>query len=376
MNGQAVRLVFAHDITTARPANSFGGRAVSTFPLRVLRQTLLSLAITAGLIGLLLRWTGTDLAGIGRALASVDPFWYWVALGVQLCIYPLRAARFACLLNHEVWQSAQRRAGTGALVPVTMAHSFLAYVLPGKIGEASLLWYLRQGWGVSASRGAAVLIVSRLLDLVCVSSFLCVACLAVGYGESAQNAAHMLTLGWILVPTTLLLAWGLFRGPAMVGVLRAMLKPLFQRTGSVGARVQKMLLRLQEALVEVPLRSLGFAALWSPFIWVGVFLFYALLARGFGLDDLSLAQATFGAGLAVLFSLLPVSAFAGFGSQDAGWVLGFTAVGVERVLATESGLAIHLIYAAHIVILGLVGHAWARRLRAGWSERSAADSES
>lgn len=331
------------------------------FPLRVLRQVLLSLVITALLIGLLLRWTGIAAGDVLAAIRQVDPLWYGVALAVQLCIYPLRAARFACLLNHEGWHGQQQHATPAALIPVTMAHSLLAYLLPAKVGEASLMWYLGRGWQVPASRGTAVLVVSRLLDLVCVTGFLALACLFVGYAGLARSADKLVWLGWILLPFAGLMAWALGRGAQLVGMLAAMLRPLCQRTGKLGAGVQRLSARLQAALREIPGHRLRRAALWSQGIWVGVFLFYALLARGFGMEHLTLAEATFGAGLAILFSLLPVSAFAGFGSQDAGWVIGFVAVGVERALAAESGLAIHLIYAAHIVVLGVLGHAWARR---------------
>ncbi len=330
-------------------------------PLKVLRQVLVSLAITALLVVLLLRWTGVAAEDVAKAIRGVDPLWYGVALAVQLCIYPLRAARFACLLNHEGWQGQQQHAAPVALVPVTMAHSLLAYLLPAKVGEASLMWYLGRGWGVPASRGTAVLIVSRLLDLVCVTGFLAVACLVVGYAGLAQAAPKLVWLGWILLPMAAAMAWSLSRGAQLVGLGRGLLRPLCDRLGSVGAGGQRLLGRLQDALGEIPGKRLLRAALWSQGIWVGVFLFYALLARGFGLEHLTLAEATFGAGLAILFSLLPISAFAGFGSQDAGWVIGFVAMGVERGLAAESGLAIHLIYAAHIVVLGVLGHAWARR---------------
>ena len=379
VNGQAIRHVYVHDIKTARPAKALGGRAVFCIPVKVLRQVLVSLAVTAVLIWLLLRWTGTDARAIGTALRGVEPRWYWIALGVQLCIYPLRAARFAALLNHPGWQREQAPATTAALVPVTMAHSLFAYLLPAKVGEASLMWYLHRGFGVPASRGTAVLVASRLLDLVCVTGFLAVACLVVGYGGLAERSSQLVWLGWLLLPLAGVMAWALSQGARLVGVMGKALGPVLRRLGAVGERLQGMLARLQEAFDQIPSRRLGLAALWSPAIWVGVFLFYALLARGLGMQDLSLAEATFGAGLAILFSLLPVSAFAGFGSQDAGWVLGFVAVGVERALAAESGIAIHLIYAAHIVVLGVLGHAWARRRAsrslAGSSMATSADSE-
>jgi hypothetical protein len=154
---------------------------------------------------------------------------------------------------------------------------------------------------------------------------------------------------------------GLWKGSWFVERLGNGLRPIMDRGGRIGSFLSRVLDKLGVALAEVSGAAMWRAALWSPPIWLGVFLFYGVLAQGFGLEDLGFAQSVFGAGLAVLFGLLPISAFAGFGSQDAGWVLGFTAMGAERAVAMESGLAIHLLYAFHIVVLGLIGHAWVLR---------------
>src|SRR5690606_20297174 len=76
-------------------------------------------------------------------------------------------------------------------------------------------------------------------------------------------------------------------------------------------------------------------------LWLGVFLFYAVLARGLGLDA-SFATAVFGSGLAIAANLLPVNGLAGFGTQEAGWVVGFVLLGVPRDLALSTGLGAHL----------------------------------
>jgi hypothetical protein len=88
-----------------------------------------------------------------------------------------------------------------------------------------------------------------------------------------------------------------------------------------------------------------------------VFLFYALLVRGLGgAQDLSFAQAVFGSGLSTVANLLPINGFAGFGSQEAGWVVGVGALGVPRELALSTGLAVHVVQLFNVLLLGLLGH--------------------
>jgi hypothetical protein len=313
------------------------------------------------LLWALLYWSGVSMGQVLQALRRVPAKIYWAALAVQLCIYPLRAARFRALLRNASWEKEHRAPTMALLLPITLAHSLMAYVLPAKVGEASLVLYLRRGLHVPAARGLAVLFVARLLDLVCVTAFLAVACIVVGALQLCAEPGRILILGAGLLPLAMLMTVGLWKGVWFVERLQALLDPVTSRGGKIGSLLSKVLEKLGVALGEVSSSALLRAALWSPPIWLGVFLFYGILAQGFGLQDLGFAQSVFGAGLAVLFGLLPISAFAGFGSQDAGWVVGFTAMGAVREVAMESGLAIHLLYALHIVVLGLIGHAWALR---------------
>jgi len=93
-------------------------------------------------------------------------------------------------------------------------------------------------------------------------------------------------------------------------------------------------------------------------MWLGIFAFYHLLAHSFGLpQELGLASVAFGSSLAVLTNLLPVNSFAGFGTQEGGWLLGFGLLGVARELALSTGLGVHLAQLASTIVLGLAGHA-------------------
>ncbi len=377
---QGIRPLPRHDITSALPlaTSSEWSRRFCLLLDRLqsvknLRSILLSMAITALLVWALLYWSGVGVGQVLGAFRQVPGGIYFAALGVQLCIYPLRAARFRSLLRNATWEKDHRVPTLGLLLPITLAHSLMAYVLPGKVGEASLILYLRRGLQVPAARGLAVLFVARLLDLVCVTAFLAVACLVVGGLELCPAPGRIWILGLGLLPLALLMAVGLWQGSWFVGRLQRFLDPVTCRGGKVGAFLSRFLQKLGVALGEVSRSALLRAALWSPPIWLGVFLFYGILAQGFGLQDLGFAQSVFGAGLAVLFGLLPISAFAGFGSQDAGWVVGFTAMGAAREIAMESGLAIHLLYALHIVLLGLIGHVWALHSAASFEDQEPED---
>jgi uncharacterized membrane protein YbhN (UPF0104 family) len=124
----------------------------------------------------------------------------------------------------------------------------------------------------------------------------------------------------------------------------------------LGERVLSRAESVGEALAHAGAGGrLGAATLLTIPLWGGVFLFYAVLVRGLGLDA-TLMEATFGSALAVLSNVLPVNGFAGFGTQEAGWVLGFAALGVERDLALATGLGAHVVQLVNASLFGLLGH--------------------
>ena len=66
--------------------------------MRSLVRVLLSLAVAAGLVLLLLELTGTSVQEVWGTLRGMDRSVYLAALGVQALIYPVRTLRFAALL--------------------------------------------------------------------------------------------------------------------------------------------------------------------------------------------------------------------------------------------------------------------------------------
>ncbi len=309
----------------------------------------LSLVASTVLVSALLAWSGTPPASIWQAIRALDPAVLALALGVQAAIYPLRAMRFRALLGPG------QAAPLGRLVPATAAHSLVAYLLPAKLGEASLVLYLERGLGLSRSRGLAVLLVARALDFAGVTVALTVACLVIGALGIAPAAPWLLPLGALLVVPALLLSVVAVRGASLVRWVRSIGRGL-PGMGE-GGRLDRIAGKVEAALDEVRGQRLARAALWTLPIWAAVFAYYGVLARGLGLDSLGPFEAVFGASLAVLSNLLPINGFAGFGTQDAGWVFGYTAMGASQEAAVASGLAFHLIYVAGMAAFGVLGHA-------------------
>ena len=94
---------------------------------------------------------------------------------------------------------------------------------------------------------------------------------------------------------------------------------------------------------------------YAAFFCIG---FFAVLAKAMGLPEhFTFAEATFGSSLAVMFNLLPVNGVAGVGTQEAGWVTGFSQfLGVDRSVALSTGIGCHLVQLFNVVVMGIAAH--------------------
>ena len=290
-------------------------------------------------------------AEIGATLRRLDPGVFALAFLLQVLVYPVRTLRFQVLLPRDCRPRFLR------LLPLSAAHILVANVLPAKVGEASIVVYMNRRCGVPASRGVAALLLSRLLDLATVAGCLGIVCVTLGWSGAYPGTPWLMPLGVTLFLLTTVFGALALRPRVMTAIPAWISRSARLGRWRLGRRLEKALGHLSEAFAEVSTRRLLKAALLSPPIWIASFLFYAILARGFGLVDLRFDEAVFGSSLAVLANLLPINGFAGLGTQETGWVLAFSVLGVARDLALETGVAAHLVLPLQS---GPTGRPWTR----------------
>jgi uncharacterized protein (TIRG00374 family) len=320
--------------------------------LKLSLRLAVSLGVAAVLLAGLTAVGGVRPAEILERLGRLSFRSYAAALGLTVAVYVFRALRFRALLP-EV-----SRPGFAALLSITSSYTMASVILPAKIGEASFVVYSGRAADVPAAEAFASLLVARLLDLATLALGMAAACLALAATHAYTGLPWLGPLGAGLLPASLLLFAAGARGDLLVRLASWASRVLgFGRT-KTGVRVLAASERLGEALRAAGARGrLLQAILFSLPAWACVFLYCGVLARGLGLPaETSFAQATFGSGLAILTTLLPVSAFANFGTLEAGWVLGFHALGVGTDLATSTGVGLHLVQIGNTVLLGVLGH--------------------
>ena len=321
--------------------------------MKTLLRMTLSVAAGVTLLALLMLWGGVSPTEIWHTLVNLPPWMFAACLAIHTCVYILRALRLLSLVPKD------QRPSFPAMLSVVAAHNLASYVLPAKSGEATLVIYLKGLCRVSAATGLATLIVSRLYDFTVMCGMMALATAGLTL-TSHWNAPRWLgfagTAGFSCASALFLVL--ALRGEKLMGPLRLMLRGLRLDRTVLGQKLYGLTQRASDALrVARGSASIFWLIATSALIWLGVFVFYALLARGFGLPDrIGLPEATFGSGLAVMSNILPVNAFAGFGTQESGWVLGFGMLGIAREQAFATGLSVHLVQLFNVCMMGLLGH--------------------
>jgi len=312
----------------------------------------LSLGIAAGLLAVLLALGGVHPSELLRGLGRLSFEVYAYALGLTVAVYVFRALRFRVLLPEN------SRLGFPRLLSITASYTMAAVILPAKVGEASFVVYAGRAGGVPAADAFACLLVARLLDFATLTLGMAAACLALAASHAYPKLPWLAPLGFALLPAALLLFAASARGDLLVRFASYASRLLGFGKTQTGMRVLAASERIGDALRACSAKGRLFtAAVLSLAAWVCVFLYCAILARGLGLPpETTFAQATFGSGLAILTTLVPISAFANFGTLEAGWVLGFTALGVAAPLASATGVGLHVVQIANTVLLGVLGH--------------------
>jgi len=323
-------------------------------------RLVVSVLIAAVVLALLYGWGGADWREMGRVIASLSPSTFAAALAIHTAIYIARAERFRILIPRD------ERPPRWPLLWVTSAHNLAVYALPAKTGEATLPVYLNATCGTRAAAGIASLVVSRILDLASLTAIMAFVSAMLSQ-RSTWNApvwtAFVIAAGLLVASVAFFLLAA--RGDRLVGVVERLMKTARLDRGERGARLISKARELREALRIAGASARLQAAALSFVIWILIFAFYVVLARGFGLPDvIGPLEASFGASLAVAMNLLPINSFAGFGTQEAGWVFGFGMVGVAKDAALASGLGAHLVQIFDTLLFGVLGHlamAFARR---------------
>ncbi|MFN3197635.1 MAG: lysylphosphatidylglycerol synthase transmembrane domain-containing protein [Bradymonadia bacterium] len=290
------------------------------------------------LVSALLLWAISrlfDLDFLTHTLAEADLQPLLIAFPFSLLVMLIRGVRF---------RAAAPVAPLRVLIPVMGLKNGLARITPFRAGELYTLYLLKRHADVAAPKTLVLIIWLKLVDLAVIVSIFTLGVM----GRWASGFDDETLLWWALAALGGLLA--LVYGFAFW--LRLALKPLRALGGSSGF-VGKVLGKLDALAVEMAEVGPGRTTtvlLCTVVLWSCQLVIVTLILRAFGID-LPVQGVALGFGATQAALILPLPSVASVGPLEAGWVAGFTAVGVPKDLAAVTGLAANGILLAYALLI-------------------------
>lgn len=268
-----------------------------------------------------------------------------ISFALYMCGHVLRAVRFYQLLE---WKGSFHE-----MFSIVCLHMLFVNTMPARTGEVSYL-YMTKKRDVPLTKGAPVLILVSLLDIVAVALILFVSILFAGSLSPALSKISYWVAGLLLLILIVTFSLGAFSGP-MLGALHK----FFSRLGFGGKKAVKWMFEKGEEV------SKSFKMLNSPkvfavnlayslLIWVFRFAFFYLITRALGVS-IGLWACIIGITLPIVSTFLPLQGIGGFGTLEGVWTLAFVALGVSKEAAVLSGFGFHIVFLVFTAVAGLYG---------------------
>jgi glycosyltransferase 2 family protein len=313
---------------------------------------LLPFLIALGIVLLLLGQINP--AEIVQLLFSADRGWLLIGFGCYVLTNILRAGRFGVLL------SLPDRPIPLRILPEMFALSLLNNSLPSRSGELSFPYFMRRRHGISAGESTAALIVARIFD------YLAVALLYVGFAllnlnKLAPGASRVvLVVAAMLLVSLVILAATPWLGQKGLAILNWLLLRLGMTNQPVGKLIARGASRTVETFEHMRTPRIYAQTLgWSGLTWLGTFAWFGAFMQSIHLPQ-PFALVIVGATFAMLAKAIPFITVGGFGAHEAGWVVGFSLVGMATDTAIASGFAVNILTLLASILFGGASLAWMR----------------
>lgn len=308
-------------------------------------RTLTSFALAAAIIWFVFRGQKIDIAATWANMQRANVPLYLCAFGVFYLTFPIRAWRWRTLLenaNVPIQQGRTSWASMPALIEYIGLSWFANCVVPAKLGDAYRGYLLKRNGGVSFSSTLGTIFAERLLDMLCLFTFLLISAWSV--------------FGVHLPPgTNLIFGSGLVLVVAIVAGLAGMrfFSPLIRRF--LPQRLHEKYSGFEQAALSsfrpiILPKLIGLTAI----VWLleGFRLFFVIEAMG--IDGIGLPAIIFVALASSLLTALPLTpGGVGLIEGTVTFVL-TTFFAVERNLASAVTLLDRIVNFWSIIVFGLI----------------------
>jgi uncharacterized membrane protein YbhN (UPF0104 family) len=282
-------------------------------------QLFLSVLISLVVLGFLAYYR----AELINTLLHVDIAWILAGLLCYGINYILRAVRLYVLSGRRIviWPNA---------IYASSLHGFVTYLMPFQVGDLSLPIILKAANKVGLPEGSAILIRTRLLDMISLGGLMLSASIGCDIDLGLSLRVLWFGIGVLLVIVPFL--------------LRRLITSNWFQLNRFGRHLKPFLLVGRFSIIELFL-SLG--------IWIAIagVLFCVVraikLPIGFGGVWLLIT-------IQLPLQLIPVQGLANTGNHEGAWIAALSLLGIPLMQAAEFAVTSHVIILFYVLVLGTV----------------------
>lgn len=270
-----------------------------------------------------------------------------IYLAVYFLVYLMRALRFYLLTD--------KKTGMFKWLLITCIHSLYNRILPARSGEVSLLYYAKSIGNIDMLSSLNILLISRIGDLISVILLFLVALISSYSTLHVYPKLIIITLAIVLIILFILVKH-------LKGTLRfciSLVNKIFSRL-KIFHKLQNKLNDINiDSISELSNRSLIQVIGISMVQWIVLYYLFFIILEAINCG-LSFSIVILGSAYSNISNLIPISAVGGFGTMEAGWVLGFTILGIDRNTALSTGFTVNLLTFVLTVVLGVLGFLYSK----------------
>jgi len=266
----------------------------------------------------------------------------WIVIGYFLL----------CLLRTFRLHRISELSNTNPLILfcIVAIHSFWNNILPARSGELSFFMLAKRHLNMEIGRSAGILVIIRFYDFLMTSVLFFSAIFLLGY--AAKNSLliiAMMTLIFIVMILSLCYLPRLIRS-----LIRFIMKIRFP-----SLLRERMLRHLNEFLYSTTqmgnMRTHLHLIVSTLFCNISTIFIFQMIMISLNINIL-IPAVIVGSSFALFSVMLPINAPGNIGPLDAGWVLGFLSVGLDKDSAVLSAIVMHSMLLASACLVGIFGY--------------------
>jgi len=323
----------------------------------MLLKLLISISISVGLLGLLIHFTlsSTDpsvWSSLIAAIAAFPPLFLLLYFCTSLLRTLLQSLRYRLLLK----ASEPAVPSLSHMYLVVMSRNMFVDMLPARLGELSYIAMLNRGCKVSGESCVSSLTIAFVFDLIALGVLIGVLMLIQLVGGDFQPwmAGVLIMLALLILFLLVLLYPAVTIANRVIGRINLLQRGIAGKAAGLLTRIEKALDASRKAeitrrllVLSIGVRIFKYLGLYGLFVGVAATQFPELSTRIHWVLP-ALVSAEAGASL-------PVPAFMGFGTYEAGGMLALTALGASASISLLVMLAMHVISQVVDYLLGGIG---------------------